>query len=124
MMMRAGARRGLDRHRTCPQFARTGVGVRDRRRARHAGGLRSVGVQLSGANDADSVLFPIGHTMIFRLAAVATGAVAAVPEPVDEAIDLDAQRLEGGIRAHLRLDQRVNGLPGFLLELTRLLAKL
>src|SRR5579863_4210508 len=76
--------------------------------------------------------------MRISLAAAAPGAVAAIPEPVDEAIDLSAQgsdlRAEGsdlraesrdlhaqrrddGVGAHLRFDQRVNRLAAFLAKL-------
>jgi hypothetical protein len=70
-----------------------------------------------------------GAARASRLAAAAAGAVTASPKPVDEAIDLGAQRRDlraqlrdGGVRSHLRFDQGVNRLAGFLPKLAVLLS--
>jgi hypothetical protein len=61
MMMGAGACRGLYHYCSRPQFARSGAGVSDGRCPGHAGSLGSVRVQLARADDADAVVFPVGH---------------------------------------------------------------
>src|SRR6185295_17856342 len=60
MVVSAGLRVGLHGDRTGPELAGPGSGVRDRRRARHARGLRRVEIELRTRNDLDSVIAPVG----------------------------------------------------------------
>src|SRR5438477_557158 len=59
MMVRAGLRVRLNRHRARPDLCRPGARVRDRGRERHAGRLRRVQIQLVAVDDAHAVRAPI-----------------------------------------------------------------
>ncbi len=56
VMMRAGASRRLHGNRSRPQLIGAGTRVRDGRRPAHTRSLRSIGIQFSRSNDADSIL--------------------------------------------------------------------
>jgi aminopeptidase N len=59
MMMRTRLRIRLNNNGSSPELTRTGAGVSDGRGARHAGGLRRIGIQFAGTHNLDAVLFPI-----------------------------------------------------------------
>src|ERR1700680_4687234 len=64
MMVRSCTSRGLNANGSSPQLAGPGARVCDGGGARHPGRLRRIAIQLSSADNADSVLFPIGHTTL------------------------------------------------------------
>ena len=61
MVMSRGARSRLDHDCACPEPVRSRTGMSDCGSPRHAGCLRSIAIELSRANDANSVLFPVRH---------------------------------------------------------------
>src|SRR5277367_6921965 len=60
VVMRAGFGVGMDDDGAGPEFLRADAGVGDGFGAGHAGGLRGVGVEIVGADDAEAVEFPVG----------------------------------------------------------------
>jgi hypothetical protein len=60
VMVGAGFGVGMDDHRAGPEFLRAYAGVADGFGAGHAGGLRGVGVEVVGADDAQAVEFLVG----------------------------------------------------------------
>src|ERR1700730_1496487 len=60
VMVRAGLGVGVHNDGPGPEFLRAGSGVGDGFGARHAAGLRRVGIQLAAADDAQAVVSPVG----------------------------------------------------------------
>src|SRR5277367_3177079 len=60
VVVRAGFGVGMDDDGAGPKFLRAGASVRDGLGAGHAGGLRRVGVEVVGADDAQAVGLPVG----------------------------------------------------------------
>ena len=60
VVVRAGFGVGMDDDGAGPKFLRAGAGVGDGCGASHAGGLRGVGVEVVGADDAEAVCLPVG----------------------------------------------------------------
>jgi hypothetical protein len=61
VMVGAGFGVGMDDDGAGPEFLRADAGVRDGFGAGHAGGLRGVGVEVVGADNAQAVLFPVAR---------------------------------------------------------------
>src|SRR5271170_8353928 len=60
VVVRAGFGVGMDDDGASPEFLRAGAGVGDGCGTGHAGSLRSVGVEIVGADDAQAVVLPVG----------------------------------------------------------------
>jgi hypothetical protein len=60
VVVRAGFRVGVDNDRAGPKFLGANFRMRDGFGAGHTRCLRGVGVELTGANDADAVMLPVG----------------------------------------------------------------
>jgi hypothetical protein len=69
VVMRASLCVGVNDDCSRPQFLRADFGVRDSFSTVHAGSLRRVGVEFTTANDAQAVIFPVGHFVARRNAA-------------------------------------------------------
>jgi hypothetical protein len=59
VMVGSGFRIWLDDDSARPELSRSGASVSDGGGACHAGCLRSVGIEFTGADDSDSVVFPV-----------------------------------------------------------------
>src|SRR5277367_3747223 len=60
VVVRAGPGVRVDDDGAGPEFLRAGARVGDRCGAGHAGSLRSVGIEIVGADDAEAVVLPVG----------------------------------------------------------------
>src|SRR5580704_92981 len=61
VMMRSSLGVGMNDNSSGPELLRADFGVRDGFGAGHTRGLRRVGVEFAAANDAQAVIFPVGH---------------------------------------------------------------